>query len=137
MSLLGIISDTHGLLRPEALDALRGADSVFAVRGNTDSQPWAMQLPLRETIEVDGTLLYLLHDLHDLDLDPKFAEISVVITGHTHRPTHYSKEDVLYLNPGSAGPKRFDLPITLARLNLSRRPLQPEFLHLLPFADQR
>jgi len=150
--LVGIISDTHGLLRPEALDALRGSDiilhagdigditildqlryiaPVFAVRGNTDREPWANQLPLRETVEVDGALFYLLHDLHDLDLDPKFSEISAVITGHTHRPHDYCKEDVLYLNPGSAGPKRFDLPITVARLNLVPRPWKPEFVHLV------
>ena len=151
--LLGIISDTHGLLRPEALDALRGSDlilhagdiggaeildrlralaPVFAVRGNNDTAPWCRRLPLRETIEVDGSLIYLLHDIYDLDVDPKFAEISAVITGHTHRPRDYWEEDVLYCNPGSAGPRRFDLPVTLARLDLRRRPWRPEFVRVAP-----
>ncbi len=149
--LVGIISDTHGLLRPEALDALRGSDlilhagdigditildqlrfiaPVFAVRGNTDREPWAKNLPLRETVELDGALFYLLHDLHDLDLDPKFSEINAVIAGHTHRPHEYWKEGVLYLNPGSAGPRRFDLPITVARLDLHRRPWIADFVEL-------
>ena len=133
-SVLGIISDTHGLLRPEALDALRGCDRslqagdigflsildelrkiapVFAVRGNNDYQPWARELPLRETIEVADSLIYMLHDLHDLDLH------------------EYWKDDVLYLNPGSAGPRRFDLPVTVARMDLSQRPWVPEFITLL------
>ena len=151
-SVLGIISDTHGLLRPEALDALRGCDlilqagdigflsildelrkiaPVFAVRGNNDYQPWARELPLRETIEVADSLIYMLHDLHDLDLDPKAAGIGAVVTGHTHRPHEYWKDDVLYLNPGSAGPRRFDLPVTVARMDLSQRPWVPEFITLL------
>lgn len=149
--LLGIISDTHGLLRGEALEALRGSDlilhagdigdvtildqlrgiaPVFAVRGNTDREPWAKHLPLRETVEANGALIYLLHDLHDIDLDPKFAEIDMVVTGHTHRPHEYWKEDVLYLNPGSAGPRRFDLPVTLARLDLSQKPWRPQLIPL-------
>jgi putative phosphoesterase len=148
---LGLISDTHGLLRAEALAALRGCQiiihagdvgdatilerlreiaPVFAVRGNTDREDWAKQLPLRETVDVDGTLIYLLHDLHDIDLDPKFAEIGIVVTGHTHRPHQYWKDDTLYLNPGSAGPRRFEFPITVARLDLKQRPWKAEFVHL-------
>src|SRR5258707_14805367 len=117
--LLGIISDTHGLLHPEALTALQGSHAiihagdvgnldildklktiapVFAVRGNTDRGDWATQLPLRETVELEGTLIYLLHDLHDIDLDPKFSEVCIVVTGHAHRPHEYWKENVLYIN---------------------------------------
>ena len=149
--LLGIISDTHGLLRPEALAALQGSHAiihagdvgnlaildqlktiapVFAVRGNTDRGDWATQLPLRETVELEGSLIYVLHDLHDIDLDPKFSEISMVVTGHTHRRHEYWKEGVLYINPGSAGPKRFDLPISVARLDLLKTPWQVEFINL-------
>jgi len=149
--LLGIISDTHGLLRPEALAALQGSHAiihagdvgnlaildqlktiapVFAVRGNTDRGDWATQLPLRETVELEASLIYVLHDLHDIDLDPKFSEISMVVTGHTHRMHEYWKEGVLYLNPGSAGPKRFDLPISVARLDLLKTPWQVEFINL-------
>ena len=150
-AILGIISDTHGLLRPQALDALRDSDliihagdvgdpkileqlgfiaPVYAVRGNVDRDDWASTLPLRETVKAGDFLFYVLHDLHDIDLDPKFSEISIVITGHTHRPHEYWKEDVLYINPGSAGPKRFDLPITVARLELHKTPWQVEFIDL-------
>ena len=150
-AILGIISDTHGLLRPQALDALRGSDliihagdvgdpkilvqlrfiaPVYAVRGNTDRSDWATALPLRETVKAGDSLIYVLHDLHDIDLDPKFSEISIVITGHTHLPHEYWREDVLYINPGSAGPKRFDLPITVARLELHKTPWHVEFIDL-------
>lgn len=148
---LGVISDTHGLLRAEAVDALRGCERIlhagdvgdpqildqlralapiFAVRGNIDRGEWAGRLPLRETIEIEGSLIYLLHNLQDIDIDPKFAEVSAVISGHTHQPHSYYKDDVLYLNPGSAGPKRFELPITVARLDVRKRPWTPELIHL-------
>jgi uncharacterized protein len=150
-SVLGLISDTHGLLRPAALAALRGSNiiihagdigdpaildqlrtiaPVFGVRGNVDRGDWATKLPLRETVDVEGSRIYVLHDLHDIDLDPKFCEISIVVSGHTHQPESHWHNGVLYINPGSAGPKRFSLPISLARLDLLKTPWQPEFISL-------
>jgi uncharacterized protein len=149
--LIGIISDTHGLLREEALRALRGADliihagdvgkpeildrltdlaPVVAVRGNVDEDDWAMQLPLTQVTEADGATLYVLHDLQQLDLDPLVAGFQVVVSGHTHQPHHAKRGGVLFLNPGSAGPRRFHLPITLALLDLGKIPWKLEFVDL-------
>ncbi len=132
-----VISDTHGLLRPEALDAMRGADlilhagdvddpaildalrdiaPVHAVRGNVDRGPWAESLPLTEVVEVDEALLYMIHICEHLDLEPAAAGFAAVIFGHSHRPGIERRDGVLYLNPGSAGPRRFSLPVTCARL---------------------
>ena len=150
---VGIISDTHGLLRPEALSALQGVEliihagdvggpevlrrlkeiaPVFAVRGNVDTQPWAKELPETTTIEAARTSFYVLHNLLHLDLKPEAAGFQVVVTGHTHQPERYERNGVLYLNPGSAGPRRFDLPVTLAILDVKKKPLRPEILTLLP-----
>jgi putative phosphoesterase len=136
---IGVISDTHGLLRPEALTALAGSAFIIhagdvgdpvvllrlrdiapavAVRGNVDRQPWAAGLPATRLVEVEGHAIYVLHDLAALDIDPAAANVAVVISGHTHRPRIEEKGGVLYLNPGSAGPRRFDLPTTVARLTL-------------------
>jgi putative phosphoesterase len=149
--LIGLISDTHGLLREEALLALRGSDliihagdvgrpeildalkalaPVVAVRGNVDQAEWAAALPSAAVAETEAVTLYVLHDLQELDLDPKAAGFHVVVSGHTHKPNHATRRGVLYLNPGSAGPRRFELPITLARLDLGQRPWKPEFVHL-------
>lgn len=149
--LIGLISDTHGLLRDEALRALRGADliihagdvgkpeildrlkdlaPVVAVRGNVDEGEWAMQLPLTQVTEVDRTTLYVLHDLQKLDLDPLAAGFQVVVSGHTHQPHQTKRAGVLFVNPGSAGPRRFQLPITLARLDLGKTPWKLEFVDL-------
>jgi uncharacterized protein len=146
---IGVISDTHGLLReaalralegselivhagdigkPEILDALRELAPVVAVRGNVDTLAWAQALPLREVVEANGATLYIVHDLHDLDVNPAVAGFSVVISGHTHRATHFEREGVLYLNPGSAGPRRFTLPVTVARLRAGARPWEIEFV---------
>ena len=151
--LLGIISDTHGLLRPEALHALRGASlivhagdvgapeiltqlkaiaPVFAVRGNVDVEPWAQELPLATMVEAEGFNLYVLHNLQHLDLKPEASGIHMVISGHTHQPEQYERAGVLFLNPGSAGPRRFHLPVTLALLDLDRKPLRAEFIPLIP-----
>jgi putative phosphoesterase len=148
---LGIISDTHGLLRPQALAALAGVDliihagdvgdpkilrqlerlaPVHAVRGNVDRGDWAADLPLTRVVEVGDVTLYVLHELFCLDLDPAAAGLSAVIFGHSHRPHLENKNGVLYLNPGSAGPKRFTLPVTLALLSLHGRSLHPELIEL-------
>jgi putative phosphoesterase len=148
---LGIISDTHGLLRPQALAALAGVDliihagdvgdpkilrqlerlaPVHAVRGNVDRGDWAADLPLTRVVEVGDVTLYVLHELFCLDLDPAAAGLSAVIFGHSHRPHLENKNGVLYLNPGSAGPKRFTLPVTLALISLHGRSLHPELIEL-------
>jgi hypothetical protein len=136
---LGVISDTHGLVRPEALAALAGVAQIFhagdiggrpvldalaaiapvtAVRGNNDRDPWGRTLPETVLVEVAGASIYMLHDLNQLDLDPRAAGVDIVISGHSHRPAQHREHGVLYLNPGSAGPRRFRLPISLARLRL-------------------
>ena len=151
MPVVGLISDTHGLLRPEALSALSGSDlilhagdvgkpeildalravaPVVAVRGNVDTAGWAAALPETAVAEIGSTLIYVLHDINQLDLDPAAAGFGVVVFGHSHQPSRVEKSGVLYINPGSAGPRRFKLPITVARLDLSREPLQPNFIHL-------
>ena len=142
---IGVISDTHGLLRPQALETLLGVDLILhagdvgsaevldalervaplrAVRGNVDREGWARHLPLAQAVEAAGIYLYVLHDLAQLDFDPAAAGFQVVIFGHSHQPAVAMRQGVLYLNPGSAGPRRFQLPISLARLRIG--PGQPE-----------
>ncbi|MFQ5960656.1 MAG: metallophosphoesterase family protein [Candidatus Methylomirabilales bacterium] len=137
--IVGVISDTHGLLRPEAvaelegsalivhagdigepevLDTLRKIAPVIAVRGNTDKGRWAHALPKTEVLEVGEFSFYVLHDLGELDLDPAAAAFRVVIFGHSHRPEVRERNGVMFLNPGSAGPRRFNLPVTVARLRI-------------------
>jgi putative phosphoesterase len=134
---LGVISDTHGLLRPEALRALRGSERILhagdiggpeilaalrriapvtAVRGNNDRGAWAGRLPETRVLRIADTRLFLIHDLHELELDPQAAGIHVVIAGHSHQPRQQRSGGVLYFNPGSAGPRRFRLPVTVGRL---------------------
>ena len=134
---LGVISDTHGLVRPEAVAALRGSDMivhagdvgspevlsaltelapVIAVRGNNDRGPWADALPLTETFELGRAFIHVLHDVNELDLDPGAATVSVVIAGHSHQPRCEERNGVLFFNPGSAGPRRFRLPIAVGHL---------------------
>ena len=136
MTRVGVISDTHGLLRPEALEGLQGSDliihagdvgkpevltalrelaPVHAVRGNVDRGDWAEALLLTDVVKVEGVLLYVLHDVGKFDLDPQAAGFSAVIFGHSHKPSQEIKNGVLFLNPGAAGPKRFKLPVSLAR----------------------
>ncbi len=148
---LGVISDTHGLLRPEAEAALLGTDAilhagdvgnlqiieslqriapVFAVRGNVDTGPWASQLPPTLLVDLGGYSLYLLHNLQELDISPKGAGVNIVISGHTHQPAQWEKDGVLYLNPGSAGPRRFNLPVTVALLASDDMPWTAQILNL-------
>lgn len=135
----GVISDTHGLLRPEALTVLRGVDGILhagdvgkeavlpplaaiaplvAIRGNVDRGEWAERLPLTETVEVGSVLIHMVHDVHDLDLNPRAASVRIVISGHSHQPSIREEDGVLFLNPGSAGPRRFKLPVSVARLEI-------------------
>jgi putative phosphoesterase len=135
--ILGVLSDTHGLLRPEAVEALRGRDALIhagdvgdravleelrrlapltAIRGNVDRGELARELPPTALVEHEGVTIYVLHDLHELDLKPRAAGIRVVISGHTHKPKIEEADGVLYLNPGSAGPRRFHDPTTVAEL---------------------
>jgi len=149
--MIGLISDTHGLIRPEALSALQGSDiiihagdigrpdvlghlmalaPVFAVRGNVDSGVWAAPLPHTETISFGGHQLYVLHILADLAIEPDTAGMSAVISGHTHRPAIEEKQGVLYFNPGSAGPRRFRLPVTVGQLMITNGQLAPKLIEL-------
>jgi putative phosphoesterase len=150
MAIVGLISDTHGLLRPEAvralegsdliihagdvgspaiLDALRAVAPVVAVRGNVDTAAWATHLPATAVAEAGGTLIYVLHDLNELDLDPAAAGFGVVVSGHSHQPGHAERAGVLYVNPGSAGRRRFKLPVTVARLDFGATPWRVEFIN--------
>lgn len=137
---IGLISDTHGLLRPEALDALRGTDlilhagdigkpevleglqaiaPVIAVWGNNDKGEWAEAIAQETTIQAEQVSIHMLHIVQELKLDPKDAGIRVVISGHSHKPAIAERDDVLFINPGSAGPRRFKLPVSVARLRIA------------------
>jgi uncharacterized protein len=150
---IGVISDTHGLLRPQVLTTLReakveqilhagdiGTEEVLsalqtvapttAVRGNTDHQPWSATMPRDHLVEIAGRTLYLIHELARIALDPAAARVDVVVFGHTHEPLLEQRGDVLYLNPGSAGPGRFSLPVTLALLTLDQREVSARLVEL-------
>ncbi len=148
---VGVISDTHGLLRPEAVQALEGTEliihagdvgkpevlealrqvaRVVAVRGNIDTGLWAQELPETAVAEVDGAWLYVLHDVKQLDLDPLSAGFRGVICGHSHRPSIEEKNGMLYVNPGSAGPRRFKLPVSVALLESDKNKLDARLVEL-------
>ncbi len=148
---IGVISDTHGLLRPEAVKALTGVEliihagdigdpaildelgevaPVHAIRGNIDVQPWARDLPDTDVIEIGGIALYVLHNVNELDPHPRTAGFAAVISGHSHKPMIKNRDGVLYFNPGSAGPRRFSLPITVGRLRIEKGRLAPELIEL-------
>ena len=152
MLTVGLISDTHGLLRPEALEALQGCDLIVhagdigdlkileelratpplvAVRGNIDKAEWAAQLQITAVVQAGQKRIYVLHNIRDLDLDPAVANFDVVVSGHSHRPGKDVQSGVLYINPGSAGPRRSGLPVTIARLNLSEETWTVDFIDLL------
>src|SRR5271165_5478478 len=149
---IGVISDTHGLLRPEVAKALQGVQlivhagdvgkpeiltqlkaiaPVFAVRGNVDTEAWALELPETTVVEADGACLYVVHNLRQADLGAEGAAFDAVISGHTHQAEQWERNGVLYLNPGSAGPRRFALPVTLALLDLDEAPWGVEIVDLL------
>jgi putative phosphoesterase len=150
--IIGIISDTHGLLRPEALAALQGSDCIIhagdigdpdilpelesiapitAIRGNVDREPWAKKIPATNVLEVEAVSIYILHDLAKLDLKPEAAGFAAVIYGHSHTPKQETKNGVLYFNPGSAGPKRFKLPVTVGRLVIQGHSVRGEILQII------
>ena len=116
---------------PEILEALKTLAPVFAVRGNVDTEPWALAIPETEIIETEPATIYVLHDVHALDLDPVAAGFQIVISGHSHKPARTEHGGVLFLNPGSAGPRRFDLPVTVAQLDMSRQPWGVAFIDLM------
>jgi putative phosphoesterase len=148
---VGVISDTHGMVRPEAIRALQSSKLIIhagdvgdsgvlerlsaiaptiAVRGNVDKGPWAQSLPLSEVVEVGEIQLYVLHELAALDLDPTSAGFTAVIFGHSHQPIAEVRDGVLFLNPGSAGPRRFALPVAVARLRVVGKTLSHELIEL-------
>ena len=148
---VGVISDTHGLLRPEAVEALRGSElilhagdvgkpeiletlrkiaPVVAVRGNVDTEAWAHALPVTAIAEAGAAMVYMIHDVKEMDLNPATAGFQIVLSGHSHKPGKMQRDGVLYVNPGSAGPRRLQLPVTVARLNLSSTPYAVEFVEL-------
>ena len=149
--LIGVISDTHGLLRPQAVEALQGVEMILhagdvdrpeilealraiapvaAVRGNVDRGEWANQLRQTQVVEVDDVTIYMIHNLEMLDLNPQAAQIDVVIYGHSHQPSTARSNGVLYLNPGSAGARRFDLPVSLALLRVQGKQVEAELVEL-------
>jgi putative phosphoesterase len=154
---IGVISDTHGLLRPEAVDALRGVSQILhagdvgapevlerlrriapvkAVRGNVDLEGWARGLPFNEVVEVDGVSIYMLHILDELDLKPEAAGFGVVIYGHSHVPKSEVRNGVLYFNPGSAGPRRFKLPVTVGKLVVENGQVTGEIVDIASLKQQ-
>lgn len=151
MKRVGLISDTHGLLRPEALALLRGSDFIVhagdignsrvldelrrlapltAVRGNNDKGAWARSIAETEVLQVGEVSIYVLHDLAELDLDPAAAGFNVVVTGHSHNPRIDERDGVLYVNPGSAGPRRFKLPIAVGELRVAGPSVKSKIVQL-------
>lgn len=148
---LGVISDTHGFLRPEAVKVLETCDAIihagdiesekiltelnaiaptYAVRGNVDWGPWTMNLPVNDIVEIAGHFFYVTHILDNLDMDPEAAGIDVVISGHSHMPDLSRKGEVLYMNPGSAGPRRFAKPVFMGKIVIDDEGLHPELIDL-------
>jgi putative phosphoesterase len=149
--LIGIISDTHGLVRPQALEALKDVDMILhagdigsqdvldtlneiapvvAVRGNNDKADWARSLPDWEVVEVGAVSIYMLHDVKEIDISPSGAGFQVVVSGHSHRPAVAEQRGVLYVNPGSAGPRRFTLPVSLAHLHVAGEKVHAQIIEL-------
>ena len=150
--IVGVISDTHGLLRPEAVGTLRGSDYIIhagdvgdaeilkqlnaiapvtAVRGNVDREPWARKLPETQVLEAGGISIYILHSVADLDLKPEAAGFAAVVSGHSHIPKQEVRNGVLYFNPGSAGPRRFKLPVSVGRLVIEGGKVRGEIMRIV------
>jgi len=148
---IGVIADTHGLLRPEAVELLRGSEHIIhagdigsaeiipalekiapvtAIRGNVDTQSWARRFAETEVVELEGLHIYVIHDANALDLNLKAAGFAAVISGHSHQPKQEMKDSVLYFNPGSAGPRRFKLPISVGRLVIAEGKVSAEILEI-------
>lgn len=148
-TVVGVISDTHGLLRPEALTVLQGCDAIVhggdigkrevldelreiapvtAIRGNIDT--WATDMPDSDVIEVESRRFFIVHDVNELNIDPRAAGFDMVISGHSHKPKVIEVDGVLFLNPGSAGPRRFSLPVTLALLTIAAERIEPRIVEL-------
>ncbi|HEV3317155.1 MAG TPA: metallophosphoesterase family protein [Candidatus Angelobacter sp.] len=149
--IIGVISDTHGLLRPQAMDALRGSQHIIhagdigaadiipalqeiapvtAIRGNVDKEAWTRNFPETNVAELAGLHIYVIHSVQALDLNPQAAGFAVVISGHSHQPSQHVKDGVLYFNPGSAGPRRFKLPISVGRLEIVNGKLTSQIIEL-------
>jgi putative phosphoesterase len=149
---LGVISDTHGLLRPEAVRTLESCDAIvhagdigseevltaltsmaptYAVRGNVDWGPWTRKLPINDVVEISGHFFYIIHILDSIDLDPEAAGIDVVISGHSHQPDLFMNGNILFINPGSAGPRRFTKPVSMGKILIDDRGLHPEIVGLI------
>jgi putative phosphoesterase len=152
--IIGVISDTHGLLRPEAVELLRGSEHIIhagdigsaeivpelkkiapvtAIRGNVDTQAWARRFAETEVVELAGLHIYVIHDVNALDLNPKAAGFAAVISGHSHKPKQEVKDEVLYFNPGSAGPRRFKLPVSVGRLELVNGTIRAQICELASY----
>ena len=150
--LIGVISDTHGLLRPEALAALAGVDHILhagdigdpdilatlgeiapvtAIRGNVDTFGDCARLPATEVVELGGQVVYLVHSIQWLEINPEAAGIAMVVSGHSHQPSIETRNGVIYLNPGSAGPRRFKLPVTVALVSVTDTEIKPQIISLL------
>ena len=150
---VGLISDTHGLLRPEALDFLAGSDHIVhggdiggpeilerlaaiapltVVRGNNDTAPWTRTIPATARVDFGRVTLYAIHDLKEIDIDPRAAGVRIVVSGHSHKPACSERDGVLYVNPGSAGRRRFTLPIAVAELIIEGDAVTPTLVTLLP-----
>ena len=149
---VGVIADTHGLLRPEAIEFLKRCDLIlhagdvgnpdilkslrdfaptYAIRGNIDKGSWANELPEKDVLEVENKLFYLIHSINNLDLDPAAAKFDAVIFGHSHQPISYKKDGVLYFNPGSAGRRRFKLPVSIGQITIMESRLDSEIITLI------
>ena len=149
--LIGLISDTHGLIRPQALDALKGVDLIIhagdigapevidtlkliapvaAIKGNNDRDRWAKSLPDTKLVKTGGVKLYIIHNVKELDYDPVTRGIHVVISGHSHKPSVLNRDGVLYVNPGSAGPRRFKLPVAVGKLRVKGKDVKTEIVEL-------
>jgi putative phosphoesterase len=155
--LLGVISDTHGLLRPEALAALHGSTLIvhagdvgspdilsrlrdiaptIAVRGNVDDEPWAQRLPMSQTVDFEGYAIHVVHRIDDLDRYPPRGAAHAIIYGHSHKPSIEDRDGVLFLNPGAAGPRRFKLPITIGRVRVVDAALRAEIVEIVETVER-